>query len=166
MKKLSLFFLAICLISVSLKAEDNLAKVQALYIYNFLRNVGWPEDVQDEYIIGVTGETAVYDELVKFTENREIAGKRIRVIKCTNCADLLKCQVIYISKDKCNHLKEINQITRGKGCLTIFENNTNMASNATIDLIEDGNKLAYRINQNVVNEQNLTISNNIVKMSI
>ncbi|MBN1116335.1 MAG: YfiR family protein [Bacteroidales bacterium] len=166
MKKFSLFFLIISLVSVSVKAEDNIAKIQALYIYNFLRNVGWPEDVKDEYVIGVTGETAVYDELVKFTQNREIAGKRIKVIKCNNCADLLRCQVIFISKDKCSCLKEINQTLKGKGCLTIFENNTNIISNATIDLIENGTKLSYRINQNVVSEQNLTISHNIVKMSI
>lgn len=146
---------------------SDLPKAQALFIYNFLKNTDWPENsVGEEYIIGIAGQSEVFTVLKELTNNREFMGKKIRVVQCNNCTDLVKCQVVFIPKEKYNYLPEIMQHLKGKQCLTIFENYSNVNSLSAIDLIEQNNKLVFRVNAEKLREQKLRISSNVLDLSI
>jgi len=167
MKSIYLIAALYLFIAPSSKAETSLADLQAMYIYNFLRYVQWPTDaVKDSYVIGVNGNSEVFEALKKYTANREVGGKKITVIKCSDSYDLLKCNVLFISKEKCNCLKQINDQLKGRNCLTIFENCNKAKSCTTIDLFYENNTLKYKVNEEMALAQNLIISNVLVKMAI
>ena len=168
MKVRNFFLVGLLVVNFTLKAETKLANAQAMFIFNFLRYVSWPEDIaQNEYLIGVAGDSEVYTALINYTKSREIAGKSIKVIICSNCKDMLTCQLLFIPKSKCSRLSEIVEKLRNSSCLTVFDNCEGLApSLAAIDLVLTNNRLNYKVNTEAASQYNLIMSNILVNMSL
>src|SRR5687768_9221554 len=55
---------------------QNAYAVHANIIYHFTKYINWPDDKKTgEFVIGVVGDTPLYDELKNFTFNRSAAGQ-------------------------------------------------------------------------------------------
>jgi hypothetical protein len=166
MKKVMIILLGLTISVLTTKANSDLPKSQALFIYNFLRYIEWPdENVNKVYTIGVMGNPEVYKSLLEVTAEREVGGKQIKIVNCNTVQDLLKCQIVFIPKDKNKFLSEINKKTQGTSCLTVYENLGKQASLASIDLINIEGKLSYKINHEIAKKQNVVISNVLINMA-
>lgn len=166
MKKTIGVLLLLLVSELSIHAYSDLPRSQALFIYNFLRHIEWAEDyVGNEYIIGVMENPDVYKSLQEVTAERNIGGKKIKIINCNSVPELLKCQIAFIPKEKNKFLVEINKKTEGTGCLTVYENLGKSASLASIDLINSKGKLSYKINYDIAKKQKVVISNILINMA-
>lgn len=166
MKKLVTILIGLIITGLSIQANSDLPKSQALFIYNFLRYIEWPDDnVNNEYVIGVMGKPDVYKSLQEVTANRNVGGKKIKIVSCNTIQELLKCQIVFIPQEKNNYLSEINKKTQGTSCLTVYENLGKQASLASIDLINIEGKLSYKINHEIAKKQKVVISNVLINMA-
>jgi hypothetical protein len=166
MKKAFTILLVLLISEICINAYSDLSKSQALFIYNFLRHIEWPADVVgNEYIIGVMEKPDVYKSLEEVTAERNVGGKKIKIINCNSVQELLKCQIAFIPKEKNKLLAEINKKTEGTGCLTVYENLGKQASLASIDLINFKGKLSYKINHEIAKKQKIVISNILINMA-
>jgi hypothetical protein len=168
MKTRNLLLIPLLFISLSVKAEMNLPDAQAMFIYNFIRNTHWVENPNEShYIIGIAGNSEVYRSLIEFTRDREIGGKKIKVVRCQNCEDILKCHVLFVPKSHYERLNEISGKLKNKSCLTIFDNcGGTSQSNAAIDFVLENGRLKYRVNHNILETSNYKLSSILVNMSI
>ena len=166
MKKVAVILLGIIISTLVVNANNNLPKSQALFIYNFLKYIEWPnDDVKKEFIIGVIGDAQVTKALRDLTYNRKIAGKGIRIVNTTSPTELGNCQIIFIPKERNSCLSGLSRRIKGSSCLTVFENTGQENSCASIDLINSKGKLTYRINHEIAREQDVVISNILVNMA-
>src|SRR4051812_29283167 len=61
---------------------QNTYAIHANIIYRFTKYINWPDDKKSgDFIIGVVGETPLYEELKNFTSNKSVAGQPIVVKK-------------------------------------------------------------------------------------
>jgi hypothetical protein len=68
--------------TVKVNAQTDVSNAQAVFIYNFLSHVKWPDaDVNGKYVIGVLGKSSTYDYLKTYTKNRTVGSKSIEVIQ-------------------------------------------------------------------------------------
>jgi hypothetical protein len=147
--------------------ELDVNNAQALFIYNFLTNVQWPEGtVGSNYVIGVLGKTGTTEYLMKYTNQRKIGQKSIEVVQYNSSTEINNCQLLLIAQNKSSEVSSIQQKTKGKGCLIVGEKAGLTNSGAVIDFNVIDGKLRYKISEQNAKEQKLFISSQLLQMSL
>jgi hypothetical protein len=80
----SLYITCILLISLSKTHAQHEAdyRIQANIIYRFTKYIDWPINKKaGDFIIGVNGESPLYDDLKSVSANKTVGGQRIVVVK-------------------------------------------------------------------------------------
>jgi hypothetical protein len=163
----SILILLLMTISVLVKATGNLSNVEAMYIYNFLRHVNWPDGVNGEnFVIGVMGDNDTYDQLVQYTANRKVGTKSITVKKLMNTDEAAICQLVFVPTASSSKVAELKNKLGNKPCLIVSEKEGTNASGSTIEFVFEGNKLKFRINEERAKQQNLVVSKALLDMSV
>jgi hypothetical protein len=151
------------LISFNLHALD-MANAKATYIYNFIRYVKWPESaVNKDFVIGVYGESDVYKILVELSTNRKVGTQNIVIKRVTDEEGASQCQLLFISGTQKQNIRAIlNQIGNKPILLVSDISNT---SDCTIEFVYPENKLQFKINEEKAKQQNLYLSQALLKLS-
>lgn len=162
-----LFTMLIVPLNKNSYAETDIKNAEAIFIYNFLSHVQWPEGaVGSNYLIGVLGKTATYDYLIKYTTNRNIGARTIQVKQLKEVSEVTNCQVLLVANQKSNEMGLIAAKLVGKSCLTIGEKAGLTESGAVIDFNVVDGKLRYKIDEKNAKKQKLLISSTLMRMSL
>lgn len=151
----------------SFHAETDIKNAEAIFIYNFLSHVQWPEgSVGSNYLIGVLGKTTTYDYLLKYTTNRKVGTRPIEVKQLNSSAEVANCQVLLVADHKSNEINAVTQKLTGRSCLIIGEKSGLTESGAVIDFNVVDGKLRYKIDEENAKQQKLLISSTLMRMSL
>ena len=168
--KIKIFFIILILItglSTSVNATGNLSNVEAMFIYNFLRHVNWPEgNGSEKFVIGVYGNSDTYNQLVQFTTNRKVGTKSIEVRKISSITEAVSCQLIFVPAESMSEIPKIKNQIGTRACLIVGEMEGSNSQGSTIEFILKDNTLKFRIDQERAQEQNLLVSRALMDMSI
>ncbi len=168
--KIKIFFISLFIaacFSMGVKASDNLSNVEAMFIYNFLRHVNWPEGSGNEnFVIGVYGNSDTYNQLVQFTANRKVGTKSIEIRRISSVAEAVSCQLIFVPAANISSITTIKSQVGNRACLIVGEQEGSNAHGSTIEFILKDNTLKFRINQERAKQQNLLVSRSLIDMSI
>jgi hypothetical protein len=161
------FVLAILLLFAGARAQTDIYQSQALYLYNFLRFIHWPENsVGDKFIITVYGDSPVYEKLVQVTKNRKNGTKEILVTRTNRIEDLKYSNLIFIAADNRRQIATIKTLVGSNSKLIVSENSGVHPMEATIEFLLQDNKLNFKIDNLAAREQNLIISQKLIEMSM
>jgi len=154
-------------LSLGVKASGNLSSVEAMFIYNFLRHVNWPENSGgDKFVIGVFGTSDTYDQLVQYTVNRKVGIKSIEVRKISSAAEAASCQLIFVPATNVSSIASIKNQLGNKACLIVGEKEGSNAYGSTIEFVLKDNTLKFRIDEQRAKQQNLLVSRALLDMAI
>jgi hypothetical protein len=166
MKLKSALIALLFMISFGVKAANNISSAQAMYIYNFLRLVNWPEgSTGDIFVIGVFGNSATYDELVVFTKDRKVGTKSIVIKKISTIAEVAQCQLLFVPATKSSKISEIKNYIGNKPCLIVSETSGTTLQGSTIEFRLVDDKLKFHIDEANAKQQQLIISRALLDMS-
>jgi len=166
-KIILLFALAFLPLQKGFHAETDLNNAQAIFIYNFLSNVSWPEGaVGSKYVLGVLGKTSTYDYLVKYTNQRIIGNRTIEVAQYSVSDEVKNCNVLFVAYGKTNEISTVKEKLNGKSCLIVGEKPGSTKVGAVIDFNVIDGKLRYKINEENAKQQNLLISASLLQMGL
>lgn len=162
-----LFMLAFLPIQRGFHAETDINNAQAIFIYNFLSNVSWPEGaVGSKYVLGVLGKTSTYDYLIKYTDKRKIGNRSIEVSQFNSLEEIKNCQLLFVSYGKTNEISTAKEKLNGKSCLIVGEKPGSTKAGAVIDFNVVDGRLRYKVDENNAKQQNLLISASLLQMSL
>lgn len=154
-------------VSVNVKAADDLANVEAMFIYNFLRHISWPDATGgNNFVIGVYGSSEIYNQLITYTNNRKIGTKSIVVKTISSPADAKACQLVFVPNSQSSKISAIKAQMGDYPCLLIGEKEGSNAAGSTIEFLIQDNKLKFRVNEDRAKEQNLVLSRSLLDMAI
>jgi len=166
MIKKVLFSLMLTLMIFSAKAVDNTASLKAMYIYNFLRHVNWPNNIiGNEFVIGVFGSNDLLVELKNFTKDRKIGNKNIVVSKIENIAEAAKCQLLFVSSSRSSSISEIKNLIGSNSCLIVSEKPGTFNLGSGIEFYVDQDKLKFKVSEANIRQQKLEISKALIDMA-
>lgn len=149
------------------KAQVSMNDAKALYIYNFLKHIKWPENsVGDKYVIGVVGNSSTFNALKSLTTNRRVGTKPIEVVRFKSAKEITDCQVLFISDERKSEIQTITNQFAGKSCLVIGEASGTTDIGACIDFRVVDNKLKFAINEENTKRQQLIVSRSLIDMAI
>ncbi len=153
--------------SIGLKAAGNLSNTEAMYIYNFLRHVNWPESgTSENFVIGVMGNSETYEQLVQYTAGRMVGTKSIVMKKIETSEEAIACQLVFVPTNKSAKISELKNRLGDKSCLIVSEKEGSNALGSTIEFVIEDGKLRFRIDDERAKKQNLLISRTLLDMSI
>lgn len=163
MKKLLLFLLFITLPYVGFA---QLAKFQAMYLYNFTRYIAWPTEYQSgEFVIGVMGyDNDITVELRDIATQRKVSSQDIKVVEFSNAKQIKKCHILFIPKTKMGSYENILAAAKVFNILIVTEESY-FPENASINLVYSDKKLRYDVNRPNILAAGLKISDRLIAVS-
>jgi hypothetical protein len=152
---------------MQVEASGSLSNAEAMFIYNFLRHVNWPDASNGEtFVIGIYGDNQVFEQLQRFTANRKVGMKNIVVRNITTANDASVCQLVFVPESQTSKITEIRNKLGNQACLVVSEREGTLASGSTIEFVIVENKLRFRISEERAKQQNLMISKALLDMAV
>ena len=83
-------------------------KVHANIIYRFTKYIDWPANKKSgDFIIGMIGDTPLYDDLKSLSADKKVGNQKIVVIKMSPSANSYNCHILFIGEEESSSLKRI-----------------------------------------------------------
>jgi hypothetical protein len=147
--------------------ERPLHEVYSMMLFNFTRYVQWPDhDAGGEFVIGVIGNSEVYNTLNGWYGGKPKGSKTYVIKKFASAAEVTDCHVLFIDKGKSGEFEAANNKVKGKGTLVITDKNGLGEKGSAINFKTIDNKLKFELNQKAVETANLKVSGALSSMAI
>lgn len=149
------------------KSQEINYRAQSLFIYKFTKYIYWPEEkTQGDFLIGVFGNSPIYDELELMASLKKAGNEQDILIQNVTVTDSLsEYHIIYIASSKSRQLKTITQQIGDRPVLMVAEREGMANRGATINfLITIEGRLKFEVNMTKLEGQRLKISEEILKL--
>jgi hypothetical protein len=168
MKKFNVLLVALLITIGSAFAQDRpVHEVYSMMVFNFTKYVQWPDHTASgEFVIGVIGNTDVYNTLNSWYGGKPRGSKTYVIKKFNNSSEVTDCHVVFIDKTKSNEFEGVNAKVQGKGTLIITDKNGLGAKGSGINFKTVDNKLKFELNQKALETANLKVSGALSSMAI
>jgi YfiR/HmsC-like len=139
--------------------------IHANIIYHFTKYINWPDSKKSGYfIIGIVGDSPLYDELKSFTSNKTVAGQKIVIRKFSSSADSYYCHILFIAEDERGSLKKIVDNTSGASILLVTESYGLARKGSCINFTIVNDRLKLEINKNNIEQRELSIATELLSL--
>ena len=147
--------------------QGNNYAVNANIIYHFTKYINWPPDKHaGEFIIGIVGETPLYDELKTVTAGKMVGSRKIIIKKYPASSLFFDCHILFISEDQSGSLRKIATSTAGSAVLLVTESEGLAKKGSCINFIIADEHLKLEINKNNIEQRNLGIASELLQLGI
>jgi hypothetical protein len=165
-----LVLILVCFQSISSFAQDFNYRLLSLYVYNFGKHIEWPVSHKNgEFVIGVYGDTPLYQEIVK-TTNQKSKGTQPIIIRKIESIDMVKdCHILFVSKKESAKFKLIAETTKSTPVLIVTEQTGYARKGSCINIFldeDDDNKTKYEINKTLVEGKGLKVSSDLLSLGV
>lgn len=140
---------------------------KAVFIYNFISYVYWPDEAQEPVIkIGILGDSPLEAPLREISEKRRIKNKKLQVEVYHRIEGLETCQVVFISSGQAGKLKAVLRRLGSRNILTIADTPGLANRGVAINFVLVENKLKFEINTETLHRAGLRASAQLLKLAI
>jgi hypothetical protein len=154
-------------LSISYGQERQASEVYSMMIFNFIKYVQWPDmDKEGEFVIGVVGNTEIYNSLNKLYGGKTKGSKTYAIKKFANASELTECQVVFIDNSKSGEFDKVNSFVKGKSTLVITDHKGLASKGSCINFKMVDEKLRFELNQQAISSSNLKVSGSLTSMAI
>jgi hypothetical protein len=141
--------------------------IYASIIYRITKYIDWPDNKKSgDFIIGIVGESPLYDELKTVSANKKVGNQKIVVSKMSPSANTYNCHILFISEEESGSLKKIALLTAGASILIISESGGLARKGSCINFITVDERLKLEINKGNVEQRNLGIASELLALGI
>jgi hypothetical protein len=148
LKSIKRFWLFKILLFAAIDAYAQSPKEKAYYLFNFIKFVDWPASCQNEdFVVGVIGETAVYPELEQLLNGKRIYNQAVVVKKFTDPDMATRCHVIFVAESFCDQITCIINRFKSFNTLIVCERSGMVRRGSAISFLALNSKLGYEVNK-------------------
>jgi hypothetical protein len=161
------FLLTCVLCSLNkLQAQDGVNyALHANIIYRFTKYVDWPEaKKQGDFVIGIVGDSPLFDEMKSFITNKTVGNQRIVVQKVSASASVYNCHILFVSDEESGSIKKIAGRTKNSPVLLVSESDGSALQGSCINFIIVSEHLKLEINKNNIDTRQLSIASELLQL--
>lgn len=157
---LFIFFLIVFLkLSPTNAQQSNVAKAEAMFIYNFARLIQWPEDYRSGiFVIGILGTSDVYGELQKYTQGKKVGFQDIEIKRYRNTEEIDRCHILFIPFTRGTNMNEVIDKVNNFSTLIISERRDAIEMGAAINFLIEETRLQFELKEENATKYGLRIS--------
>ena len=167
MKKIKfLLYISIILLSMNARAQIDQNVVYALMIHKFAQYTEWPANKkQGDFVIGVVGNTSVYEKLKDVAQKKKIGTRAIVVKKFPSVNEIADCHMIFVPESEKNHLPTVSSKVKPKNTVIVSEA-ANTTSPFIFNFIKQGSNVKFQLNNSNASAHGVKVSSKLVKLAI
>ncbi len=151
---------------VGVMANAQVAKMQALYLFQFAKNVGWPEaDANKDFVVAVVGDSEVASELRSIASNKRVGSRAIEIREVNSAKDLDGVSIVYVSSNKASQLGSYYSSLYNKPTLLVSGEKGQCSNGASISFCKiAGNKLGFEVSERNIKKSGLSITPKLLNL--
>ena len=161
---ISLFLLFLAVPRLQAQQEGNYAIV-AHIMYRFTKYIDWPGNRKSgDFVIGVVGDSPLYDALNNFILNKSVGAQKIVVRRFSRSETVYACHILFVSEDESGSFKKIVVRTAGSSILLVSESGGLALKGSCINFIVVADHLKLEINQSNIEQRHLSIASELMQL--
>lgn len=148
------------------QAQPTEHQLKAAVLGNLAKFVEWPEGGTNESIaIGILGHDPFESDLETVLKNVKVKGKGFTFKRSENVADLIGCQIIFLSGRESDRIRELLQRVRTLPILTVGEEAEFTDRGGTVSLNTEDRKVQLSINLEATDRAGLTVNPQLIRLA-
>lgn len=165
---IALFSMSMDWVYIAPPPVDTTAKIRAMFLYNFTKNIEWPKSYKEgNFIIGILGTSALRDELQTIVASKKVGNVQDFMIQqFFSAADIKKCHMLYVTAENSGMMKAVQSKIKGKATLLVAEKPGMAKQGAAINFIVVDSKQKFELNKANAERYSLKVSNNLTSLAI
>lgn len=144
------------------RAQENVYKLHALFLYNFTKHVQWSQ-VGETFTIGVYGSDLALSALKENLNGKKFGTKDIRVIRVAGLGDVKASQILYTPKSNKGQIMNLLSGSDLSNVLLVTEDDM-ISDGADISFIIASNKLDFKISKTNIESKGLKVSGALLSL--
>ena len=147
-------------------AQTQIARAQAMFIYNFSRLIEWPANYKNgPFVIGILGSSALQEQLLVYTSGKRVGSQPITVKSFRSPADVSTCHILFVTFSSTKLMSNVVNSVKGKSTLMITEKNGAIKQGSAINFVVVGDKLKFELSSSNAIKYNIKISSKLNEMA-
>ena len=147
--------------------------VKAAFLLNFLRFTDWPASIPTgitPYLIGVSGDRGLEDELLRLADRQLLHGRRLRVVRIESPSDLAGLHMAYFDVDAADQTEtlpaaEALSLLHGRPVLTVSDSANFIAAGGMIRIFRESGALRFEIAPDAARQAGLVLSSRLLALA-
>jgi YfiR/HmsC-like len=169
LKRLSRCMTAFCcllfIINSPLSNAKSETEIKAVYLYNFIKFVNWPDLPEDShYKLCLLGNDSLNEQLERL-DKRSIKGRLLSVHALSNYQQATDCNILFVGQSEKKFVSEIISASENTPTLTISDIEDFANLGGIIGFIKLGNVIRFDINLNKAQQTKLSISSKLLELA-
>lgn len=165
MRTLKTLLIVVLTAIAGVSAEAQLAQFEALYIYNFAKNIGWPtEDANKELVITVIGDNDLAAELAKLATTKTIGSRKVVIKESATVNGVQKSDIIFLGEAKSSQIGSLMNAQQGNKNLIVCGKRGQCANGSGISMLNEGGKLKFEISNRNISKRGLQVSQKLLSL--
>ena len=146
-------------------AKAQMSQFQALYIYNFAKNIGWPaEDASKDLVITVIGYNGLATELNKLAATKAIGSHKVVIKESATANGIQKSDIVCLGEAKSSQIGALISAQEGNKNLIVSCKKGQCAQGAGISFLSEGGKLKFEISNKNISKRGLQVSQKLLQL--
>ena len=133
-------------------------KFKALFLYNFCKNIEWPESSQKDFEIGVIGNSSIIDELKTIAQKGKVGSQPITIQKYNSPGEIQNSKLVFIANSKKSLIADAVQTLSSKPILIVTENDGDFPAGVGIRFTTADGKLKFEISRKDSHKNGMKVS--------
>lgn len=143
-------------------------QIKAVFLFNFIQFVEWPETAFPSYDapvrIGILGDDPFGQSMEATVKDETIRNRRLVVQRSHRLDDLQGCHLIFFCKSESRQMREILAQLDGRPVLTVSESEGFARRGGVIAFYPDGKKVRFEINSETAQRAGLKMSSQLLEL--
>jgi len=145
-------------------------QVKAVYLFNFSRFVGWPQQSVPStavpFAICVLGKDPFGPMLDATLAGENIRGNSVVARRVAQAQEAAGCRVVFISNSEESRLKDILAALEKSSVLTVSDIPKFSEHGGMIEFVLQGDRVRFEVNLANTTEAGLTLSSDLLKVAV
>ncbi|MBI5633666.1 MAG: YfiR family protein [Nitrospirae bacterium] len=150
-------------------------ELKAVYLYNFLQFVQWPDSKSvvskdGTMVIGIVGESPFGTALEDLQSDIQKSGmKPVRIVHYGDYEadmDLTTCNLLFVSSSEKGNFRKIVAGLGNAPVLTVADSENFLLSGGMINLVRSGGKIRWSINRTAADRAGLRFSSQLLSIAV
>ncbi len=151
-------------------AKPSEYQLKAAFLYHFAQLVSWParafNQTNSPMVIGILGENPFGTQLEETLRGKNVNGHPLAIREIPTLAEATNdCHILFVGSSERKRLPEIFAGLRGTNLLTVGEMDGFTEAGGMINLVLEGTKIRFQINDAAAKNAGLKISSKLLSLS-
>lgn len=147
-------------------AQINEYDIKAMFLYNFLKYVEWPDAPQDNvYRVGVIGNSGITQSLERLAASKRGDARKIEIVRMLP-GTAQACHILFVPNSSSIDLQELSRRFQGQGVLVVTEYHRAPEKGAGINLVNIDSKVRFEIYIAAIKQSGLKVSSQLSNLAV